>query len=423
MVGRMNEEIIRQAAIYFQSAPVYRKLFSEFRAKIESLGRIGGTVNIEDYSAEELELLTLFFGEMRNKKVIFLTAFDERLQETKFADIHLPELLEVFFGEPIRFNKIVREEKRDKEEEVLKELGVTYPVLDGYFNYLSKRTADSQWIIRLLLTDSFILSAQLLAKAADALPQKFERLPVFSQRVSANPHTFDLSGMNGKLLIHFLHFRLYGGGASPSGTEEVNELLLQFMILRDDITNFVSFANLVGMQNGTVHPVWHAAVKTESAVNMPLRELLMIDLVRPAVGTDVYAVENSGIFSSLLDAVPSAPLVCTHGQFKLAGLRLLDFLVESGSYVHYAGDFDPEGVAMAARLLERYPERVRLWRMDSDSYVTALSSVELGDRVKKIDSIKHPDVQEILAMMRETKKAGYQEALLEEMVNELKEKY
>ncbi|ALS74963.1 hypothetical protein AUC31_06860 [Planococcus rifietoensis] len=419
----MNKEIICQAVTYFQSTPVYHKLFSEFRAKIESLGRIGGTVNIEDYSAEELESLTLFFGEMGNKKAIPLIAFDERLQETKFVDIHLPELLEVFFGEPIRFNKDVRKEKRDKEEEMLKKLGVTYPVLNGYFNYLSKRTADSHWIIRLLLTDSFTLSAQFLAKAANALPQKFERLPFFSQRVSGNPHTFDLSGMNGKLLIHFLHFRLYDGGAPPSGTEEVNELLLQFLILRDDISNFVSFANLLGTQDGTVHPVWYAAVKTESAVNMPLRELLLIDLVKPAVGTDVYVVENSGIFSSLLDAVPSAPLVCTHGQFKLAGLRLLDFLVESGSYVHYAGDFDPEGVAMAARLLERYPERVRLWKMDSESYATALSSFELGDRVKKIGSIKHPDVQEILAMMRETKKAGYQEALLEEMVNELKEKY
>src|SRR5690606_22941968 len=126
---RMNEETIRQAAIYFQGDPVYRKLFSEFRAKIESLGRIGGTVSIKDYSTEELESLTLFFGEMRNKKVISLTAFDERLQETKFADIHLPELLEVFFGEPIRFNKVVRKEKRDKEEEMLKELGDAYPVL------------------------------------------------------------------------------------------------------------------------------------------------------------------------------------------------------------------------------------------------------------------------------------------------------
>ncbi|MGO1059532.1 TIGR02679 family protein [Planococcus sp. FY231025] len=419
----MNKELICQAAHYFQSAPVYHKLFSEFRSKIESLGRIGGTVNIENYSAEELESLMLFFGDLKKKKVISLAAFDKRLQETKFVGIRLPELLEVFFDEPIRSNKAVRKEKQDKEEAKLKEFKHLHPILAGYFDYLSKRTAESQWIIRLLLIDDFARSVRLLADAGNALPESYERLPVFSQRVSGNPHSFDLSGMNGKLLIHFLNFRLYGGGAPPSGTEQVNELLGQFRILRDDISNFVSFANLLGMRDGAVHPVWQAAVETESAVNMPLRELFMIDGARPAVGQDVYAVENSGVFSSLLDEVPAAPLICTHGQFKLAGLRLLDLLVESGCCIYYAGDFDPEGIAMAARLHERHPKSVRLWWMDAESYMTAQSPVEMGDRLKKLESIKHADVQELILKMHETGKAGYQEALLKGMVNELKEKY
>ncbi|AQQ52270.1 TIGR02679 family protein [Planococcus lenghuensis] len=419
----MNEEMIREAVRYFRSNSVYLKLFGEFRKKLESLGRTGGTVNIESYSAEELEALALFFGGLRKKKTISLIAFDKRLQETKFAGIGLPELLEAYFGEPIRSKKSVREEKREQEEAKLEELGIVHPVLASYCDYLGKRTADAQWIIRLLLTDDFTRSARLLADAANALPETYERLPMFSQRVSGNPHSFDLSGMNGKLLIHFLHFRLHGGGAPPSGTEEVNELLLQFRILRDDISNFVSFANLLGNRDGAVHPVWQAAVETESAVNMPLRELLTIDGARPAVGSDVYVIENSGVFSSLLDAVPAAPLVCTHGQFKLAGLRLLDLLMESGYHIYYAGDFDPEGVAMAVRLLERHPGRVQLWRMDAESYAAAQSPVELGDRLKKLDSITHPDVQELLLTMRKTGKAGYQEALLERMADELKEKY
>lgn len=48
-------------------------------------------------------------------------------------------------------------------------------------------------------------------------------------------------------------------------------------------------------------------------MNMPLRELLKIDKVVPAEGSQVYIVENSGVFSSLLDIVPNAPLACTHG--------------------------------------------------------------------------------------------------------------
>ncbi|UOQ92463.1 DUF2399 domain-containing protein [Halobacillus shinanisalinarum] len=94
------------------------------------------------------------------------------------------------------------------------------------------------------------------------------------------------------------------------------------------------------------------------------------------------------LYSSLLDQVPNAPLICTHGQFKLAALQLLDQLVRNGCTIYYSSDLDPEGLRMANRLYNRYPNSVHYWRMDVTAYEKSLSEVHLnGERLNKLASI------------------------------------
>lgn len=94
-------------------------------------------------------------------------------------------------------------------------------------------------------------------------------------------------------------------------------------------------------------------------------------------------------------------------------------LTASGCRIYYAGDFDPEGLAMAVRLLERHPGNVQLWRMDLNSYVESVSSVELEERLGKLNNISDPIVAELIEEMNRIGKAGYQEALLEKMAGDL----
>src|SRR5690625_5522313 len=94
-------------------------------------------------------------------------------------------------------------------------------------------------------------------------------------------------------------------------------------------------------------------------------------------------------------------MICTNGQFTLAALVLLDLLVEEDCQLYYAGDFDPEGLGMAQRLLNRYPEHVELWRMDPDAYqashpVNVLPPV----RVEKLKGIVHEDLIDVDKEMR-----------------------
>jgi uncharacterized protein (TIGR02679 family) len=115
------------------------------------------------------------------------------------------------------------------------------------------------------------------------------------------------------------------------------------------------------------------AYRQQVTLNLPLREVVRIDKAYTN-GKVVYVVENSGVYSALLDLcrdfceeqglkdiIPNPPLVCTHGQFKLASLLLLDKLAASGTQIYYSGHFDPEGLSMAERLLLRYPGQAKAW--------------------------------------------------------------
>jgi uncharacterized protein (TIGR02679 family) len=229
----------------------------------------------------------------------------------------------------------------------------------------------------------------IIYKAYQALPSELERYPLFSQRVTGNPHRFDLALTTGRLFLHVLHVMLGYSGSPSKQTEAVNDLLLAVNLLRDDLNNFVTLVNVLGVRKGGIHPVWQAACEEHSVLNIPLRELLLIDNVRLANNAKrVFIVENPSVFSSLVDAVSSAPLVCTHGQFKLAGLRLLDKLFEAGYILYYSGDFDPEGISMALRLFERYRGKCCFWRMDVEDYHATKPVVELGKRKNKFSSLK-----------------------------------
>lgn len=111
---------------------------------------------------------------------------------------------------------------------------------------------------------------------------------------------------------------------------------------------------------------------------------------RPDQPKVAFVVENSGVFSEILDrfgATRLQPIVCAHGQFKLACLMLLDKLAAAGITIYYSGDFDPEGLQMASRLLQRYPGQAVPWRYTVDDYGHCVSEVTLsGSCLKRVDT-------------------------------------
>lgn len=417
--------MMEKALAYFKGDDGFHHLFSLFKKKYQSLGRTGGNVKLNSFSDQELASIARFFGmtneELKRKGKVSLEQFEQQLQRTKFQGADLKGLLEAYFGEALISNKDAKQQKEQQQMQRIDRLKETYPQLSFWFDHLLRRTADTFWIFRLMEEGeaSFDRKVQWLNQAMGQLPTTYERLPMFSQRITRDPHAFDLRTDVGKLWIHVL--AVDQQLAVPAETESINDLLLKYWILRDDITNYVTCANILAEDKEGLHAMWQAAMETSSVLNAPLRELMPMERAYPANGKKVaWIVENSGVFSSLLDHVPNASLICTHGQFKLAGLWLLDLLVEEGCTLYYAGDLDPEGLGMAVRLLERYPNQVKLWKMDVAAYHMSQSEVALSEeRLAKLNAIKAPSLQPVITEMRGKKKAGYQEALVDQMIADL----
>lgn len=438
-----------EAVTYFQGQKGFHSLFLLFRKKYESLGRFGGSVDLRRFSDEEIEDIAAFVGQsphhLRQKEKLKIPEFIDQLHNSRFAGVTLLELLQAFFGEEIESRKAARAKLEAEQMERLAWFKKRYPQIADWFAYLEGRSSDTHWIWRMLTEPEFAHDVEVLARAYRTLPDTIERYPIFSQRVAGNPHALDLNTGRGKLWVHLLHVMAGGQGAAPSQIEALNELLLNYNLLRDDIHNFVTQANLLAFIGEREHPVWRSAVEQRCVLNVPIRELLKIDRVTtaahpssevllnnksellsnrnsPAIPRDnvVFVVENSGVFSALLDEVPEVPLICTHGQFKLASLQLLDMLAASGYLLYYSGDFDPEGLAMALRLKKRYGEQVRLWRMSVEDYHATNPIAELGTREAKLTSLLDSEVGDVALTIKQKTKVGYQEGILHLLVGDLK---
>lgn len=427
------EQQLQQAIQFFKTERAYEKLFKLFKSKYESLGRIGGNVSIAKFTKEEVEVISRFFGipagEIRSKGTVSLLLFEKQLANTRFHNLGLKQLLDAYFGKEIISNK----EKRAKQEASLRshlfKLRSNYPSLAFWIDFLLEHPREGRWILRFAeeKQDQFNRFIHTLAKAIENLPSKPERLPIFSQRITGNPHAFDLDTDVGKMFLHVLAVNCLDRGAShdlavPTDTEAINELFMTYHLYRDDLLNFITCANLYAETNEGLDKVWVAAAKQHSVQIVPLRELIRLVRAYPAKGRKVWIVENSGVCSALLDIVPNAPIICTNGQFTLAAYMLLDLLVKDDCLLYYAGDFDPEGLGMAQRLVKRYPANVQLWHMHNESYQKTNPVKKLTkERLEKLNGIVQEELLEVAEMMRKVGKAGYQEALVDEMARDISE--
>ncbi|WP_160166513.1 TIGR02679 domain-containing protein [Exiguobacterium antarcticum] len=413
---------MEEALHYFQQANNFERLFQQFRKKYSSYGRVGGSISIQTFPPEDQQAIALFLSEdvedLRHRGTVTLLRFERRLQQSRFEGIMLPQLLEAYFDVPLQTNHEVRFLAEQQKRRKWSRLRSAYPELIYWFNHLERKTPDTLIVHRTSDLPRFEQLCEQLERLDQSLPFEYERIPLYAQRITGDPHALDRDTELGKLFIHLLHVKDGRSGAPLMDSENLNELYLRFHLLRDDVLNFVTCTNLLADTDGVQHEMWEGAATRRSVLNVPIRELLKVDRIYGEKRT-VWIVENSGVFSELLDFLPDMQLVCTHGQFKLAAYRLLDHLVASGHHLRYAGDLDPEGLQMAARLKLRYGDRLTYWCLDESAYLHSKSGVLLSnERLAKLNSIQDGVLEGVVEHMRAEKRAGYQEALLARMIDE-----
>src|SRR5262249_26248890 len=114
---------------------------------------------------------------------------------------------------------------------------------------------------------------------------------------------------------------------------------------------------------------------------------------------------------------PLPTLICTAGWPSAAALRLLSLLTESSPEVvlHYSGDFDLQGLRIAAHLLARFPQHCRLWYFDPPAYLAALH--HQGTLLEEDERAGLQTLSEefagLSAAMQESGKKAYQEGIMQ----------
>lgn len=409
--------------------PALTKLLSLIRYKYRSLGKVGGSVSLADFSPDEIEAIAGFTGispDQLTLKRLTLKQFEQALSDTVFGGIPLPEFLGHVYGAPVTTRQEEMEQALEAEASFFRKLHETMPEGVFWWNRLESKTPDTRWIHALYREDPMKLATQLdiVFSACQQLPKEgdTELLPFFAQRTTGNPHAFDSGKTFGKLLAHCLFSRTADSPdiGMPRSTGSLNELFERFGLMRDDLWSFVTCRGLIGSTKEGPHPLWLAAASTDTVLNVPVKLLREIKFVRPAAGQNVWVVENSGVCSALVDLVPKLPVLCTHGQFRSAAWILLDLLAQEDVTFHYSGDFDPEGLQIAQRLIDRYPGHVNLWRMDADSYHSVISDEDITGRLAKLDGLTEPALVSLAGELRRSSKAGYQEGLTGQLAKDMK---
>lgn len=451
-MGDQRDAVLDKAVEFFKNEAGFHRLLNSFIKKYQGLGRIGGSVRLAKLSGNEKEAISRFLRrDLSNNTSITvkMADFELALQNTKFAGIGLKELLDGFAGYKILTRAEMQNRYETRKEQFFRSLmqRYTHPYCRQWLEHIQKKGSGTRGIHQAYDENSELLQKQLkdVLKALTCLPAhdtektstRFQRLPVFASEVTGDPHGFDRDTARGRFLVWALQFirrqqdENYPVSSSPS-TEEINELLGHFGIIRDDLLNFVTCAGILAFDNsGALQKMWERGWRDGLVMNVPLRELVKLDKFVPAVsfanpGKEkvVFVVENSGVFSGIADCFAGntlPPMVCTHGQAKLAALLLLDRLVANDTTVFYSGDFDPEGLQMAQRMARRYGERLKLWRYHTGDYESSMSKVTISpDRLRKLNGINVPGLEQVKEKIKSTRRAGYQEYLVHKLVEDIK---
>ncbi|MFR3729888.1 DUF2399 domain-containing protein [Lacrimispora sp.] len=61
--------------------------------------------------------------------------------------------------------------------------------------------------------------------------------------------------------------------------------------------------------------------------------------------------------------------ICSGGQLRLSVLILLDLLIKGSVFMFYSGDFDPDGLLSAQKLVSLYKSRLKLWCCQPENYI------------------------------------------------------
>ncbi|GHO49807.1 TIGR02679 family protein [Ktedonospora formicarum] len=422
-----------QRAVSFFTQEGFSRLLALVRQKYVEQGQVGGQVVLEESTPQERREIASFLGKPAYPPGLLklrLRDLDTALRQSGFA-CTLPELLAASFPASSLITRPQHRAARAAHHETfkttLKELTAHLPSEGRGRTWLEDGVHGLTWLFSRAKNaehgeqERQLTTIRYVARILDELPGREapQRLALFAQRTSGDPHMLDPNRAAGRLLLLALHDLTEHSAPLPAQDREAELRLYADVGLQvDTISSSVAVFHLGGAvsMDSTPDPLLTAA--GARVLLLPLRQILAWHSAWPAT-TNTYIIENPQVFEEMSDRLSNTQrpptLICTAGWPSVAATALLDLLVVASPdhHFYYSGDFDLKGLQIAAHLLARYTERLSPWHIDPEAYMLALQAGGLAAptgelaQLKTLPSLFAP----VVSKMQEQGQWAYQEGI------------
>lgn len=248
---------------------------------------------------------------------------------------------------------------------------------------VTTQPALTDWVTHLrtngLVDGSPDRTRSLLASALTvlaALPSDGEPLPVLAARLlDGDSHALDDGTRLSSLVLRALAV-LYGADM-PDSAQGRRAIWSRAGVADDELSTTVLAVGLRLDGDGPVARISRICAEAGQPVSLTLAQLRAPGELAWPVGP-VHITENPSVLALALRRFGAhcPPLVCTSGWPNTAVIHLLRQLAVHGAPLHYHGDFDGEGIRIAAHVLAK--TGAVPWRMAAEDYRRAVTRVPAG---------------------------------------------
>ena len=417
-------------AAYLKTKEV-KRLMIELKKKWISNGHLTGKItlnNISDKEKRDIEgIMGIHFSNSLNAK-----DFESAItQNPVFGDSDIKEVLELYFGTKLITSKEKKLIKKNEDEfffeslkKILDDINAISKLYDWLIDVQSSKNFGYKTIQRLRKSkpnDIITICSNVFEGIQEIIQnQNIYPIAIFASKISGNPHFLDRnSGDGSTLFVSILAYILKED--YPTDSKSWYELLEKANLIKDEIAGSLAIFNIHLIRNNTNHQGAEWCYKYKHPFMLVYSNLVDIDKATTNNNL-VYVVENEMVFTTLQKEIKDSDiaLICTSGQPSLTAQKLIELLVKGNNRIFYSGDIDPEGLGICDRLWKKYPNNISPWLMNKDDYLASISNEEVSaQRLSLLDKIENPILKETSILLKENKKAAYQENMISIFIDKL----
>jgi len=352
--------------------PEYRRLLERARRSLERTGGdLSGSVSIGQPSDAERKAIIGITGKYRdtrtNRIAVRLADLDRAVRETTGRGLR--ELL-AEQGGPLRDRPAERHALAGSRDAALRqaEASSLHACCGWYRNWLAELARDGS-LTKLITAGEQARFGQAVRvlEYLDSRSGGPVLLPALAADVTGDTKALNHGTVLSTLVLRALAIKT--GLGRPGTAGERRDLWEANGVVVDDLASRVLVLNIPAEGQGLAE--WLAdAARLGVPFYVTLHQLMTLPLtIRGAL---VRICENPAVLRRAAAELGagSAPLLCTEGQPSAAFHQLAGIVVSGGGELHYHGDFDWPGLAIASSVMRRHGARP--WRMGAADYLAGL---------------------------------------------------